>query len=80
MHSTNSRPGVRPGALVCAALGLVALLDGCAAASTPTVAPTATPVPSATQRPSPTASPTLRPMELAILHTNDVMGYTEPCG
>jgi len=80
MHRTNLALGVRLTALACAALGLSALLCGCVSSVTPTVAPTPTPLPSATPKPSPTAHPTARPMELVVLHTNDVVGYTEPCG
>jgi nitrous oxide reductase accessory protein NosL len=25
-------------------------------------------------------TPTPQPLDLVVLHTNDVMGYTEPCG
>jgi hypothetical protein len=30
--------------------------------------------------PTPGPTPMLQPLDLIILHTNDVMGYTEPCG
>ena len=44
--------------------------------------PTTTPQPTSTPRPTPkpTASPTPEPLELVVLHTNDVLSYTDPCG
>ena len=30
--------------------------------------------------PVPTPTPTPQPLELTVLHTNDTLGYTEPCG
>jgi len=36
------------------------------------------PEPTATPQPSPTPKP--QPIDLVVLHTNDVMGHTEPCG
>jgi len=44
--------------------------------------PTATPGPTATPRPSPTPQPssTPQPLALTVLHTNDILGYTAPCG
>ncbi len=44
------------------------------AAALPTVAPTSTP------EPTPTPAPTSAPIQLAVLHTNDNWGETEPCG
>ncbi len=37
---------------------------------------------SGSQTPAPTATPTQSPQafDLVILHTNDVRGFTEPCG
>lgn len=54
---------------------LLLLSSGCTVAvSTPTpkIAPTATRKPTATAQAA--------PLELVILHTNDALGYTEPCG
>jgi hypothetical protein len=44
--------------------------------------PTSTPQPTSTPKPTPrpTASPTPEPLDLVVLHTNDVLSYTEPCG
>lgn len=49
--------------------------------ATPTpLPPTATAVPTQTPEP-PTPSPTAsEPLELAIVHSNDTWGYTQPCG
>jgi len=60
------------------ALALLPFATGCSPQPTPTPQPTATPPPTATPRPTPT--PTPRPLDLVVLHTNDVLGYTEPCG
>jgi hypothetical protein len=59
--------------LLATALGMV----GCG-----TTEPTSTPQPTSTPRPTPlpTASPTPEPLDLVVLHTNDVLSYTEPCG
>ncbi|MGB9879884.1 MAG: hypothetical protein ACPLRM_03890 [Anaerolineae bacterium] len=43
-------------------------------------APEPTPTPQPTATPKPTPTPTPRPIDLVVLHTNDVLGYTEPCG
>ncbi|HUT15148.1 MAG TPA: hypothetical protein VMY98_02770 [Anaerolineae bacterium] len=57
------------------ALGSVLFLVGCGVVeSTPTAKPTAVP----TLRP--TATPVPQPLDLVVVHTNDVLGYTEPCG
>jgi len=40
--------------------------------------PTATPAPSPTRKP--TVTPLPQPVEIVVLHTNDALGYTEPCG
>lgn len=54
---------------------LILLLSGCTlAVSTPTPKP----APTATRKPTATTDPA--PVELVILHTNDALGYTEPCG
>jgi putative hemolysin len=80
-------------ALVVAAMGLV--LSGCSSpapnpssnpspvsANTPMLAPTHTPAPPPTKTPTPVPTPTPMPqsLELTVLHTNDTMGYTDPCG
>ena len=45
-------------------------------------APTNTPLPPSTRTPTPVPTPTPTPqsLELTVLHTNDTLGYTEPCG
>ena len=67
-------------ASVLLALGLI--VTACRPSATPTPQPTPTPqataTPKATATPAPT--PTLGPLELTVLHTNDLLGYTEPCG
>jgi hypothetical protein len=45
---------------------------------TPTSTPTRPPTPIPTS--TPTRTPTPRPIELTILYTNDIWGYSEPCG
>jgi hypothetical protein len=44
--------------------------------------PTSTPQPTSTPRPTPkpTASPMPQPLDLVVLHTNDTLSYTDPCG
>jgi hypothetical protein len=42
----------------------------------PTAAPTSTPAPT----PTPATAPTPGSVQLAVLHTNDNWGETEPCG
>jgi 2',3'-cyclic-nucleotide 2'-phosphodiesterase (5'-nucleotidase family) len=42
------------------------------------VADTPTPLPTPTSTPTPT--PTPQPIDLTVLHTNDTVGYTKPCG
>ena len=66
--------------LAMAAMAGVFLTPGCSPANTPTPPPTPTLKPTATILPTATPKPTARPVELTILHTNDVVGYTEPCG
>jgi len=44
----------------------------------PLAPPTA--VPTSTPEPAPTLIPTPAPIQLAVLHTNDNWGETEPCG
>jgi hypothetical protein len=58
-------------------VGAVALMGGCSSPQ-----PTATPRPTPTRTPVPTATPTPtpQPLDLVVLHTNDTIGYTEPCG
>jgi hypothetical protein len=60
-----------------AAMGLALL--GC---SSPTAELSATrlPVPTNTPPPVPTPTPIPQPLELTVLHTNDTLGFTEPCG
>jgi len=50
--------------------------------NTPMLAPTDTPAPPPTNTPTPVPTPTPipRPLELTVLHTNDTLGFTEPCG
>jgi hypothetical protein len=50
--------------------------------NTPLPPPTSTPLPPPTQTPTPVPTPTLAPqsLELTVLHTNDTIGYTDPCG
>jgi len=48
-------------------LVMALLMAGCSA-----------PEPTPTSQPTPT--PTPQPIDLVVLHTNDVIGYTEPCG
>jgi hypothetical protein len=48
--------------------------------SPPPPTSTPTPVPTSTPTPVPTSTPALQALELTILHTNDTLGYTEPCG
>ena len=63
------------------ALGSVLLLVGCGVAeSTPTLTAVPTPRPTVTATPKPTATPVPQPLDLVVVHTNDVLGYTEPCG
>jgi 2',3'-cyclic-nucleotide 2'-phosphodiesterase (5'-nucleotidase family) len=45
----------------------------------PPPTPTASPVPRP-PTPTPAAVPSAPPFTLVIMHTNDVRGYTEPCG
>jgi len=77
---------LRPLRLTCAlaALTLLPFAAGCSPQATATPLPTYTPRPTSTPRPtatpSPTPVPTPRPLDLAVLHTNDAVGYTEPCG
>jgi len=87
-------PGIKPVVLVAlAAMGLILL--GCSSptpepspnplpvpTNTPLPTPTNTPPPPPTKTPTPvlTSTPAPRPLELTVLHTNDTMGYTEPCG
>jgi hypothetical protein len=62
------------------------VLSGCSSANP--AGPLATPQPTLTRlptrrpppTPAPTATPTLKPVDLVVVHSNDVMGYTEPCG
>ena len=68
-----------------AAVGLV--LVGCSSpapglASNPLLTNTPMPTPTKTLLPPPTWTPTPvpQPLELTVLHTNDTLGYTEPCG
>ena len=58
----------------------VSLAAACSPQATPTPTPTHTPRPTVTPLPTATPVPTPRPLELTVLHTNDVVGYTEPCG
>jgi hypothetical protein len=60
-----------------AAMGLALL--GC---SPPTPEPGTTRLPAPTNTPSPVPTPTPipQPLELTVLHTNDTLGFTEPCG
>ena len=44
----------------------------------PLASPTA--VPASAPEPTPTPIPTQSPIRLAVLHTNDNWGETEPCG
>ncbi len=63
------------------ALGSVLLLVGCGVVeSTLTPKPTAVPTQMPTPTPRPTATPVPQPLDLVVVHTNDVLGYTEPCG
>ena len=68
------------------ALGTVAavlLVAGCSSpepSPTPEPTPTRTPQPTSTATPLPTPTPTPQPIDLVVLHTNDTLGYTEPCG
>lgn len=39
-----------------------------------------TPEPGAARLPVPTPTPIPQPLELIVLHTNDTLGFTEPCG
>lgn len=59
---------------------LLAMASGMAGCSAPE--PTSTPQPTSTPKPTPkpTASPMPKPMDLVVLHTNDAVSYTEPCG
>jgi hypothetical protein len=66
--------------LMLLALALTPFATGCSPQATATPAPTATPRPTRTPTPMPTPTPTPRPIDLAVVHTNDVLGYTEPCG
>ena len=52
-------------------------MAGC---SNPEPTPTPTPVPTRTPTPAPTPTPTPQPIDLVVLHTNDALGHTEPCG
>lgn len=66
-----------------AVLALALLATGCSVTEpTPAPEPTFTPtaVPTSTPTPKPTNTPTPQPLDLVVLHTNDVLGYTEPCG
>lgn len=77
-------PGIKPVVLVAlTAIGLALL--GCSSPAPTNMAmpaPTNTPPPSPTKTPAPvpTSTPTPRPLELTVLHTNDTLGFTEPCG
>jgi PBP1b-binding outer membrane lipoprotein LpoB len=68
--------------ILAALLLLGALLaTGCASggpAASATPVPTKPPTPVPTKPPTPTESP--KAFELVIVHTNDVRGYTDPCG
>jgi hypothetical protein len=59
---------------------LLAMASGIVGCSTP--GPTSTPQPTSTPKPTarPTASPTPPPLDLVVLHTNDVLSFTDPCG
>jgi 2',3'-cyclic-nucleotide 2'-phosphodiesterase (5'-nucleotidase family) len=48
--------------------------------NTPMLAPTDTPASPPTNTPTPVPTTAPKPLELTVLHTNDTMGYTEPCG
>jgi len=48
--------------------------------NTSMLAPTDTPVSPPTNTPTPVSTTAPKPLELTVLHTNDTMGYTEPCG
>jgi len=66
-------------------VGSALLLAGCSVVvSTPIPKPTATPTQrptkTATPTPEPTTTPVPQPLDLAVLHTNDVLGYTDPGG
>ncbi len=69
-------------ALALLAFMVILSVVGCSPQSTSTPQPTDTPLPTATPRPTPTPlpTPTPQPIDLVVLHTNDVVGYTEPCG
>ncbi len=85
-------PGIKLVALVALATTALALL-GC---NSPTPNPSTSPLPVPTNTPmlastdTPASPPTNTPipvpitapklLELTVLHTNDTMGYTEPCG
>jgi len=85
-------PGIKLVALVALATTVLALW-GC---NSPTPNPNASPLPVPTNTPmlastdTPASPPTNTPipvpitapklLELTVLHTNDTMGYTEPCG
>jgi hypothetical protein len=59
---------------------LLATASGMVGCSAPE--PTSTPQPTPTPKPTarPTASPTPPPLDLVVLHTNDALSYTDPCG
>ncbi len=57
-------------------LAMASGMAGCAPEPTSTPQPTLTPRPT----PRPTASPTPGILDLVVLHTNDVLSFTEPCG
>jgi hypothetical protein len=59
---------------------LLATASGMVGCSAPE--PTSTPQPTSTPKPTPrpTASPTPEPLDLVVLHTNDALSYTDPCG
>ena len=71
--------------LVVLLLSSALLLGGCRVVlSTPTlkatVVPTQRPTATATATPKPTMTPAPQPLDLSVQHTNDVSGYTDPCG
>lgn len=69
---------------MCLLAAWVLLLAGCSAThgaeSTLLASPLSTPIPIPTATQQVVASPTLGPVMLVVLHTNDNWGETEPCG
>jgi len=62
-------------------LAITLLMAGCSSPEpTPTATPTRTATPVPTSTPRPTHTPTPQPINLVVLHTNDSVGYTDPCG